>query len=93
MRFVKPRKPRGRKLNGQESYDMCTCCFMPECDYFAASPLYREKIDQRLMKGKCPACGRIPCKCKSKLTIKNTSMVTHNNKKARRKNEASTDTI
>ena len=81
MRVVKPRKPRGRKLNGEESYDMCPGCYMPYCDPFAASRLYSQKIDQRLEKGECPACGHNPCRCKSSIYAKVPIIVTHNNKK------------
>ena len=63
--FPKKRKPRGIKLNGHKSYDMCDGCYMPHCDPFAASPAYREKIYKRLHEGKCPACGQVKCKCKS----------------------------
>ena len=70
MRKVKARKPRGRKLSGRLSYDMCTGCYMPFCDSFAASQLYRDKISARLRNGLCPACGHSPCSCKSKLEIK-----------------------
>lgn len=65
MKFPKKRKPRGTKLNGKKSYDMCTGCYMPHCDPFAASPKYRQKIDKRLEEGRCPACGQVKCKCKS----------------------------
>lgn len=65
MKFRKQRKPRGIKLNGRKSYDMCTGCYMPHCDPFAASPKYREKIEKRLREGKCPACGHYHCRCKS----------------------------
>ena len=70
MRKVKVRKPRGMKQNGCRSYDMCPYCYMPGCDPFGASALYRRKIEQRLKRGLCPACGHAPCRCKSKLTLK-----------------------
>ena len=85
MRFVKPRKPRGTKLNGEKSYDMCEGCYMPFCDSFAASEKYRHKIHSRLKTGVCPACGHNPCRCKSKLHTKTSVIVTHNNKKEKRK--------
>ncbi len=81
MRFIKARKPRGLKLNGRKSYDMCTGCYMPFCNSMAASPLYYEKIRRRLKEGNCPACGHNPCRCKSKLGISSHLMITHNNKK------------
>ena len=61
----KKRKPRGKKLNGEKSYDMCPHCYMPFCDSFAASDKYRKKVYTRLEEGKCPACGQYNCKCKS----------------------------
>ena len=65
MKVLKKRKPRGTKLNGQKSYDMCPDCYMPGCDPFGGSKLYRDKIEKRLKEGKCPACGQVDCKCKS----------------------------
>lgn len=70
MRKVKIRKPRGYKQDGHKSYDMCPVCYMPGCDPFGGSALYRAKISSRLKKGLCPACGRAPCRCKSKLSLK-----------------------
>lgn len=70
MKQVKPRKPRGVKLNGQRSYDMCPHCYMPGCDPFGGSEKYRRKIQMRLEKGLCPACGHNLCRCKSKLGLK-----------------------
>ena len=67
MKIRKKRKPRGTKLSGEKSYDMCTGCYMPFCDPFAASPKYRAKIEKRLREGKCPACGQYDCKCKSSI--------------------------
>lgn len=61
----KPRKPRGIKLNGKKSYNMCPDCYMPGCDPFGGSKEYRQKIDKRLREGKCPACGQAKCQCKS----------------------------
>lgn len=90
MRFVKPRKPRGIKLNGEESYDMCDGCYMPFCDSMAASPEYYAKIHARLKAELCPACGHNPCRCKSKLKNKTTVIVTHNNRKERRRVEKET---
>ena len=70
MRKIKVRKPRGTKLDGSKSYNMCTGCNMPYCDPFAASEKYRQKISYRLKHKLCPACGHNPCRCKSKLDIK-----------------------
>lgn len=61
----KKRKPRGYKKNGQRSYDMCPWCYGPFCDPMAASQKYRTKIHARLSEGKCPACGKVKCTCKS----------------------------
>lgn len=85
MRFVKPRKPRGIKLNGERSEDYCTGCYMRGCDPFGNSPAYYNKIHKRLEAGLCPSCGHNPCRCKSKLSINEPIMVTHNNKKEKRK--------
>lgn len=65
MAFKKKRKPRGTKLNGKQSYDMCPHYYMPHCDPFATSSKYRLKINGRLKQGLCPACGQIKCRCKS----------------------------
>ena len=70
MRKVKVRKPRGVKKSGYPSYNMCPHCYMPGCDPFGGSLLYRDKIERRLKKGVCPACGHFLCRCKSKLTHK-----------------------
>lgn len=65
MKVPKKRKPRGTKLNGYKSYDMCPDCYMPGCDPFGGSRLYQEKVRRRLREGKCPACGHEVCQCKS----------------------------
>lgn len=65
MKFPKQRKPRGIKKDGTRSIDFCDGCFKPGCDPFGGSELYRKKIEGRLDKGLCPACGHMPCKCKS----------------------------
>jgi hypothetical protein len=65
LKIIKKRKPRGVKLNGKQSYDMCPYCYMPHCDSFAVSSKYYLKIEKRLEQGLCPACGQIKCKCKS----------------------------
>ena len=61
----KKRKPRGIKKNGRRSYDMCPHCYSPGCDPMGASPAYRRKLDARLDEGKCPACGKVKCTCRS----------------------------
>lgn len=76
MRYVKPRKPRGKKVDGTDSYNMCPVCLMPGCDPTAASFAYQQKIRSRINKGVCPACGYYPCRCKSSLKIKQKIMVT-----------------
>jgi hypothetical protein len=69
MKVKKARKPRGFKLNGHRSDDMCTC-FSFGCDPMAMSHKFTAKINKRLRAGLCGACGSNPCKCKSSLTIK-----------------------
>ena len=82
MKFIKPRKKRGIKLNGEPSYNLCPCCYSPGCDPFFRHP----KVEQRLRAGLCPACGKPKnrCSCKSSLKAKSYIMVTHNNRRARR---------
>ena len=67
MHNKKDRKPRGIKLNGERSMDMCTGCIAFGCDPMAMSPRFQNKINKRIELGLCPACGSNPCKCKSKL--------------------------
>lgn len=78
MRYQKPRKPRGLKLSGEKSYDLCPHCYAPHCDSFFRN----RNVEDRLKKGLCPACGQPTghCKCKSKLGIQNPIIKTHNNK-------------
>ena len=66
MKIRKERKPRGYKANGDKSIDFCPYCFRPGCDCMGGSPLYRRKVDKRLEAGLCPACGHMPCTCKSR---------------------------
>lgn len=61
----KKRKPRGIKLNGKLSYDMCPHCYAYGCDPWAMSDKFRAKINRRFKAGQCPACGSKECKCKS----------------------------
>ena len=66
MKFVKKRKPRGLKKDGHRSYDLCTCCFHPQCDPMFGRP---PKVTERLIAGVCLGCGRSPCVCKSSKTL------------------------
>lgn len=65
MKLKKPRKPRGIKLNGKPSYDLCEHCYGYACDPFSMSEKFRNKIDRRLKSKLCPSCGAKECKCKS----------------------------
>lgn len=75
MKWVKPRKPRGRKLDGRRSQDMCPCCIAFNCDPFSMSSAFRNKVDKRREQGLCSACGGNPCKCKSKSGLKKPIMM------------------
>lgn len=66
MGVKKERKPRGIKMNGQKSLDMCTC-FSFHVNPCTVSRKFKEKIEKRLKAGLCGACGNKKCKCKSKL--------------------------
>lgn len=87
MRFIKSRKPRGRKLNGERSMDLCPCCYSFRCDPMGMSIKFQSKIHNRIKNGQCPACGRPTnyCSCKSSLKLRSgeTRIVTHNNRKRR----------
>jgi hypothetical protein len=63
----KKRKPRGIKLNGNRSLDLCPHCFAFFCDTMTMSYKFQSKIDKRLAAGLCGACGHNPCTCKSSL--------------------------
>ena len=67
MKVKKKRKPRGIKLNGNRSYDLCNCCYAYNCDPMTMSSKFSDKINKRLREGKCGACGspKDNCKCKS----------------------------
>lgn len=65
----KQRKPRGYKLNGQRSLDMCRCCFAFHCDPSSMSKKFRNKVRDRVRRGCCGACGHSPCTCKSSLSM------------------------
>lgn len=84
MKFVKPRKPRGIKLNGHKSYNLCTCCYSPHCDPMANSPKFSMMIERRKRAGVCVACGYNPCRCKSSNTNRVPVIQTHNNKKTKK---------
>lgn len=64
MRMLKKRKPRGIKLNGEPSLDMCTC-YSFYCDPMTVSSKFSQKIDKRIKLGVHPPCGTTPCSCKS----------------------------
>lgn len=61
------RKPRGIKLDGTPSMDMCTGCMSFNCDPMAMSRAYRDKQDRRHAEGVHFPCGTNPCSCKSSL--------------------------
>jgi len=63
----KKRKPRGIKLDGTRSLDMCPYCFSFRCDPSLISNLISIKFKKRLDMGLCPSCGHEVCRCKSKL--------------------------
>lgn len=85
---MKARKPRGYKLTGERSLDMCPCCIRFGCDPFGGSLLFRQKVDERRRMGLCPSCGKPKayCSCKSSLSLKGNvhTIKTHNNKKLRK---------
>lgn len=85
MRFIKPRKPRGLKLSGEKSYNLCPGCYSPYCDPSLRHP----NVERRLRAGLCPACGKPKdrCSCRSSLEAKVPIMVTHNNRKERKNRE------
>jgi len=65
MKTKKARKPRGTKLNGRPSYNLCPHCYGYGCDPMTMSREFQAKIDRRLKAGVCAACGHKPCRCKS----------------------------
>lgn len=65
---MKQRKPRGIKLNGQRSLDMCTC-YSFHCDPMTVSRKFSAKISARHRAGVHPPCGTSPCTCKSSLSL------------------------
>lgn len=87
MRQVKPRKPRGIKLNGQRSMDLCPYCYSFGCNPMSMSHAFSEKIRKRLDNGQCPSCGKPKafCSCKSSLNLHTGEirLCTHNNRKMR----------
>lgn len=66
MKLKKARKPRGKKLSGYPSMDMCPHCIAFGCDPMAMSDKFQAKMDRRSRAGVCRACGHNPCRCKSK---------------------------
>lgn len=74
MRFVKPRKPRGKKMDGSPSLDMCSC-FAFYCDPSTMSREFDAKIRRRRSAGVCLCCGAKPCICKSSRLVKVPRMV------------------
>lgn len=66
----KARKPRGIKLNGDRSMDLCKGCLSFGCDPMADSRECAAKKDMRSEQGVCLSCGADPCKCKSSLDVK-----------------------
>lgn len=67
MRVKKVRKPRGIKLNGHPSMDMCPHCLSMGCDRMSDSTRWAGTKSDRDARGACRACGAIPCICKSSL--------------------------
>lgn len=84
MKFIKPRKPRGYKKTGERSYDLCPCCYSPNCDPMANSLKFGAMVRRRRDAGVCVACGYNPCRCKSSSTIKTPVMRTHDNKRTKK---------
>lgn len=69
-KMKKERKPRGIKLNGRESYDMCEHCVSYGCDpYSHNNPYFNDKKMNRSKGGVCISCGSKNCKCKSSLKV------------------------
>jgi hypothetical protein len=52
------RKPRGMKLDGTKSLDMCPYCLSFHCDSASMSRKFSEKVSHRLSRGVCPSCGQ-----------------------------------
>ena len=61
---MKKRKPRGIKLSGQYSEDMCICLRFG-CDPDGLSQKLKRKFDKRISEGRCHSCGNIKCSCKT----------------------------
>lgn len=83
MRFIKPRKPRGIKKSGYLSVDMCPYRYAIYCDPGSDSDHWRRKKSKRFAAKVCIACGQYPCRCKSKLKIKQPIMVVEKKKKSK----------
>jgi hypothetical protein len=80
LRYIKPRKPRGIKLDGTKSLDMCKDCHSFFCDFMYDSREWAAKKRDRHNRHVCVACNSNPCKCKSH-KLSSPKLVLHNNKK------------
>jgi len=60
----KARKPRTTGEN------MCPDCFSFGCNPMSMSHKFSAKIDKRRAAGLCGACGRMPCRCKSSMSVR-----------------------
>ncbi len=67
---MKVRKPRGTKLDGYRSEDMCKHCCSLGCDPMSMSPKFKQMVRYRRDNNLCQACGANPCICKSSLETK-----------------------
>lgn len=67
--------------------DMCPHCYSFGCDPMSMSPAFQHKIDERLRRHECPACGNPIgfCKCRSTMSANKAGRpVAHNNKNLRK---------
>lgn len=66
---MKERKPRGIKLNGNASRDMCDVCMNYNCDSCTGgmNPFFLAKVEKRRNQNVCLSCGNSKCNCKSSL--------------------------
>ena len=69
VKVKKARKPRGKKLDGSKSLDMCPHCLSFQCDPTMMSHKFSDKMSKRSRMGVCRACGSNPCICKSSLSV------------------------
>lgn len=65
----KTRKPRGIKLDGTRSKNLCSHCLSYNCDPMTMSHAFSQKITRRDRAGLCRSCGQKSCVCKSQLGI------------------------